>query len=54
MCAGDRKKQETRHGFLFFLNLFAYLLLCVFLLELLYPSFGINDLLFTGKERMTL
>lgn len=30
------------------------LFLCVFFLELLYPSFGIQYLLFAGEERMAL
>lgn len=36
------------------LSLLWYLLLCVFLLEFLYASLGINNLLLARKEWMTL
>jgi hypothetical protein len=50
----EQKKAGNRNGFLLVVLLEAYLLLRVFLLELLHPSFGINDLLFAGVERMAL
>ena len=49
-----QRKAVSRHKATNGFSLLRYLLFCVFLLELLYPSFSINKLLFAGKERMAL
>jgi hypothetical protein len=49
-----KKKTGNRNGFLFLYGFLRRLLLGVFLLELLHPSLGIKNLLFAGKERVTL
>jgi hypothetical protein len=52
--SAEQKKAGNRNGFLLVVLLEAYLLLRVFLLEFLHSSFGIDDLLFAGVERMAL
>jgi hypothetical protein len=50
----EQKKAGNHHGFLLVVLLEAYLLLGVFLLELLHSSFSIDNLLFAGVKRVAL